>query len=110
MRWSFGVSLLVEDTLRPAFLRARTICFSAFSKCIGQYEGTLDFINGLPQSIGPVAELKNAMAKDKMEKRYQILAERVLQLKSMHNARHESIRSKCNIYKQQEKIKQAFTP
>lgn len=71
MTWNLGESLLVEAMLRPDFLRARTICLSAFWKWAGQKEGTVDLSIGFPQSIGPVVELKPAITTDKRKKMYQ---------------------------------------
>ena len=57
--WNFGASLLVEVTLRPAFLSALVTCFSAFCRWTEQREGTAALNIGFMQKVGPVVELWN---------------------------------------------------
>ena len=55
--WNFGASLLDEETLRPAFFKARVACFWAFWKWMLHSEGMVDLNIGFPHSIGPACAL-----------------------------------------------------
>ena len=58
MTWNLGASLLDEETLRPAFLRAWVICFWAFWKWMVQREGAVDLSIGFPHVMGPAWALE----------------------------------------------------
>jgi hypothetical protein len=71
MTWNLGASLLDEETLRPAFLRAWVTCFWAFWKWTVQSAGAVDLSIGFPHVIGPawaleyIANQKNLMISGK---------------------------------------------
>jgi hypothetical protein len=58
MTWNLGASLLDEETLSPAFLRAWVTCFWAFWTWMVQREGAVDLSIGFPHVIGPAWALE----------------------------------------------------